>query len=197
MPCRPASHEFRAEDGVVSRSSALALIAERRATSELLLEWATDPATAFPSDLKARVEGVLSQDLDDTLSTCPTCVGPRERERVGEWAMEMAFRADREEKLLCEARCVLARVARALGTPPAAIAARVTHQLAQHRAHRIGDRNAVRAEIEGVVERLEAAGRSASPDDRLAALRQRLAKLDGLTDAELLEDREALNALWP
>ena len=76
MPRRPASHEYRVEDGVTSRNSVVKWLAERKATSELLLAWVTEPESAFSGPLQAKVALVIDQKPDESIAVCPTSGGP-------------------------------------------------------------------------------------------------------------------------
>lgn len=115
---------------------------------------------------------MLAQRLNEPIATYPGAVRPGDREVIGEWAMDMAFRASREETLLCEIRCVLALVTRKAGPPPVEISASVDEQLARHRTHRAGDRNALRDSLESTIQHLESGTSTVNSVVRVAALRQ-------------------------
>jgi hypothetical protein len=112
----------------------------------------------------------------------------------GSWALELLFRADREERWLCEARTVLMQVARHRA-PSADLASSFEDQLQAHRAHRGEDLEAVRSALRLQIQYLER--QDSGPNVELNQLRDKLARAKALSIDDILHDRDELESLWP
>lgn len=195
MPCRPAENDFTRKDGVRAESDVAGFIEERKQLRRVLLDYATDPNLALPEELSKALQESVSEQIPP-LPPRPEGAVPNRypTPRHGSWALELLFRADREERTLCEGRTLLMKLS-AVRAPSSEVRADCEKQIEAHREHRVEDLGAVRQALRDQLayfERLD--DRSAKELDEL---RERLRRAEGLLVDDILHDRSELDALWP
>ena len=195
MPCRPAEYDLRRKDGEKAEAEVTEAIRERHELRHVLLDYATDPDLELTQPLASEL-GRFVSEKPEPLQPRPEDANPERYPNPvqGSWALELLYRADREQKKLCEGRTIMVRLAE-IRPPSPSVMKKFSAQLQAHRRHRQEDLDAVCSALRDRINYLQRQKGPGHPE--VAPLRVRLEQALALTVDDILADRDLLKSFWP
>ena len=176
-------YDFTMEDGERAAIRVARALEQREALRRIFRAYLENTRDRLPAELQSDLDRYASAPADPPPR--PT-EAPPERYRypqIGKWALELTFRAEREERWLCEARTLLMKLAA------------MEAQAKAHRRHREEDLAAVRKALKRVLANFRVT--DAATAEEFIRLQEKLARAEALTVDAILDDRETLESLWP